>query len=144
MNQKIFLPVAIGTIILFLFLQSNLSVSGQQGDASQNETAKVNSNIGYVQTALQLLNQTKVEYTNGNYSAADDLVTTAYLNNFEYVEIPLMNKGAQDLKDNIEDMMRKDLRQMIKDHVPEHQVDMQIDKIDTKLVEAISILNETK
>ena len=68
----------------------------------------------------------------------------AYLNNFEYVEIPLINKGAQDLKKNIEDMMRKDLRQMIKDHVPEHQVDMQIDKIDTKLVEAISILNETK
>ena len=117
---------------------------GQQGNASQNETAKVSSNIGYVQTALQLLNQTKVEYTNGNYSAADDLVTTAYLNNFEYVEIPLMNKGAQDLKENIEDMMRKDLRQMIKNHLPEHQVDMQIDKIDTKLVEAISILNERK
>ena len=68
MNQKIFLPVAIGAIILFLILQSNLSVFGQQGNASQNETAKVSSNIGYVQTALQLLNQTKVEYTNGNYS----------------------------------------------------------------------------
>jgi hypothetical protein len=41
-------------------------------------------------------------------------------------------------------VITEDLRQMIKDHVPEHQVDMQIDKIDTKLVEAISILNETK
>jgi hypothetical protein len=30
MNQKIFLPVAIGTIILFLILQSNISVFGQQ------------------------------------------------------------------------------------------------------------------
>ena len=55
-----------------------------------------------------------------------------------------MNKGAQDLKENIEDMMRKDLRQIIKNHLPEHQVDMQIDKIDPKLVEAISILNERK
>ena len=68
MNQKLFLPVAIGAIILLLILQSNLSVFGQQRNANQNETAKVSSNIGYVQTALQLLNQTKVEYTNGNYS----------------------------------------------------------------------------
>ena len=55
-----------------------------------------------------------------------------------------MSKGAHDLKENIENIMRKDLRQMIKDYVPEHKVGMQIDKIDTKLVEAISILNGTK
>ena len=37
MNQKIFLPVAIGTIIISSVLQSNLSVFRQYGNVSQKE-----------------------------------------------------------------------------------------------------------
>ena len=72
MNQKIFLPVAIGTIIISSVLQSNLSVFRQYGNVSQKERATVDPNITCVQRALQLLNQTKREYVKSNYSAADD------------------------------------------------------------------------
>ena len=44
----------------------------------------------------------------------------------------------------LEGMMRKDLREMIKDEVPYAKLLSHINATDTKLDEAISILNNTK
>ncbi len=44
----------------------------------------------------------------------------------------------------LEGMMRKDLREMIKDEVPYEKLLSHINATDTKLDEAISILNNTK
>jgi hypothetical protein len=47
------------------------------------------------------------------------------------------------LKEEIEDMMRIDLRKMIKDKVPFEELDSQVNTTDSKLVKAIQILNDT-
>ncbi|MGB8449737.1 MAG: hypothetical protein WCE25_08475, partial [Nitrososphaeraceae archaeon] len=67
-----------------------------------------------------------------------------YLDNFEYVEAPLEKKGGSEIMKQLEGMMRKDLREMIKDEVPYAKLLSHISATDTKLDEAISILNNTK
>jgi hypothetical protein len=138
MSQKIFLPIAISSMIVFSVLQATPVVSGQ------NQTRNEDPVIKYAQTARELLNHTLAEYKKGNITGADELATSAYLDNFEYVEFPLIKKKSADLKEEIEKMMREDLRNMIKDKVPFEELNSHVNATDLKLVEAIQILNGTK
>ena len=84
MNQKMFIAVAIGTMIIFSILQSLQIVRGHSDDQLQSITATVDPTIlTYAQTARQLLNQTMIEYNVGNSSGAEDLATKAYLENLK-------------------------------------------------------------
>ena len=138
MSQKIFLPIAISSMIVFSVLQATPVVSGQ------NQTRSEDPVIKYAQTARELLNHTIAEYKKGNITGADELATSAYLDNFEYVEFPLIKKKSADLKEEIEKMMREDLRNMIKDKVPFEELNSHVNATDLRLVEAIQILNGTK
>jgi hypothetical protein len=138
MSQKIFLPIAISSVIVFSVLQATPVVSGQ------NQTRSEDPVIKYAQTARELLNHTLAEYKKGNITGADELATSAYLDNFEYVEFPLIKKKSADLKEEIEKMMREDLRNMIKGKVPFEELNSHVNATDLKLVEAIQILNGTK
>ena len=138
MSQKIFLPIAISSMIVFSVLQATPVVSGQ------NQTRSEDPVIKYAQTARELLNHTLAEYKKGNITGADELATRAYLDNFEYVEFPLIKKKSADLKEEIEKMMREDLRNMIKEKVPFEELNSHVNATDLKLVEAIQILNGTK
>jgi Fe-S oxidoreductase len=139
MGEKIFLPIVIFLMILFSVLQAAPVVSGQNQTRSGSEDPV----IKYAQTARELLNHTLAEYKKGNITGADELATRAYLDNFEYVESPLIKKKSADLKEEIEDMMRIDLRKMIKDKVPFEELNSQVNTTDSKLVKAIQILNDT-
>ncbi|HEX9318017.1 MAG TPA: hypothetical protein VF884_03695 [Nitrososphaeraceae archaeon] len=138
MSQKIFLPIAISSMIVFSVLQATPVESGQ------NQTRSEDPVIKYAQTARELLNHTLAEYKKGNITGADELATRAYLDNFEYVEFPLIKKKSADLKEEIEKMMREDLRNMIKEKVPFEELNSHVNATDLKLVEAIQILNGTK
>jgi hypothetical protein len=131
-----------GIITVLSIMYTNPVVFGQSQDISTTRTS--DRSITYAQTASKLLNQTQMEYTRGNSTGAEELAIRAYLDNFEYVEAPLDQKGQHILKENIENMMRNDLRTMIKDKAPAPQVSELIKKIDSNLVEAITILNGTK
>ena len=85
-----------------------------------------------------------MEYSTGNSTGAEKLATKAYLENFEQVESPLEEKGAGELKEQIEDMMREDLRGLIKNNASTEEVKTHINATEAKLVEGISILNNTK
>ena len=111
---------------------------------STNNTKNIYPSIVYAETARNLLNQVSTEYKKGNFSGAEELATRAYLDNFEYVEAPLEKKGGSEIMKQLEGMMRKDLREMIKDEVPYAKLLSHINAIDTKLDEAILILNNTK
>ena len=111
---------------------------------STNNTKNIDPSIVYAETARNLLNQVSTEYKKGNFSGAEELATRAYLDNFEYVEAPLEKKGGSEIMKQLEGMMRKDLREMIKDEVPYAKLLSHINATDTKLDEAISILNNTK
>jgi hypothetical protein len=74
----------------------------------------MNQAITYAQTARQLLNQTIVEFSRGNSTGAEELATEAYLDNSEYVEAALEEEGAGNLKEQLEDMMHEELRDMVR------------------------------
>jgi hypothetical protein len=138
MNHEVLFRLVIGSMFL-----STLAL-GQSQVKGQNETeATLDSAITYAQTARQLLNQTMVEYSTNNATGAEELATRAYLDNFEYVEPALEQKGAADLKEQIEDMMREEIRDMIKTSTSADELHTLINATDAKLVEAISILNGT-
>lgn len=96
----------------------------------------------YIENARELLKQASSEYQAGNYERADELVKEAYLDNFEYVEVPLEKNGAGELKEDIEESMRLDLRDMIKNRASQDDIDAKILEIDDKLSDAYAKVPE--
>ena len=132
--------IVIGFYLSFGTFANNSALAQE----STNNIKNIDPSIVYVETARNLLNQVSAEYKKGNFSGAEELATSAYLDNFEYVEAPLEKKGGSEIMKQLEGMMRKDLREMIKDEVPYEKLLSHINATDTKLDEAISILNNTK
>jgi hypothetical protein len=81
------------------------------------------------------LNQTVNAYKQQNYADAEALVTTAYLDNFEFIEAPLAEKDEV-LMENTETMLREQLRQLIQNQVPAEQLQQHVDKINSNLDKA--------
>jgi hypothetical protein len=100
------------------------------------------TSVEYIENARALLKQASTEYKNGNYVKADELVSNAYLDNFEYVEADLNNNGHSQMVTEMEKLIVDDLRGMIKDRVPQAQLDSEISLIDSKLSQAIAVVPE--
>ena len=143
MKIKLMMSVSlvIGFYLSFGTFPNNSTALAQD---STNNTKNIEPSIVYTETARNLLNQVSAEYKKGNFSGAEELATRAYLDNFEYVEGALEKKGGSEIMKQLEGMMRKDLREMIKDEVPYEKLLSHINATDAKLDEAISILNNTK
>ena len=101
---------------------------------------KSNKFVDYLENARCLLNQSSFEYKNSNYTGAEELATTAYLDNFEHVEEELEKKSSHAFMEDIEHKMREELRDLIKDKVQQSELDVHINATDAKLVEAINLL----
>jgi hypothetical protein len=101
---------------------------------------KSNKFVDYLENARGLLNQSSFEYRNSNYTGAEELATTAYLDNFEHVEEELEKKSSHAFMEDIEHKMREELRDLIKDKVQQSDLDVHINATDAKLVEAINLL----
>ena len=84
--------------------------------------------VQYIDQIEILLNKAKQEYRNGNSQNAFDLVSEAYLDNYEFVEGPL-GEVDPELMEKIEIDMREDLRKMIQSNSSVSEVDAQIDMI---------------
>lgn len=114
------------------------------GFGQENKTAQGDEEsskfVNYLENARNLLNQTSVEYKNGNLTGAEELADTAYLDNFEFVEDVLEEKGSHSFMEDLEHMMREDLRELIKDKADQSDLDMHINATDAKLVEAIDLV----
>jgi len=89
--------------------------------------------LDYVENIEGLLADVKTEYQNGNTDIALSLATKAYLDNFEYLEGPLKETGNVELVSEIEEMLREELRTMIKDNAPSSEVNHQVDAILEKM-----------
>jgi hypothetical protein len=143
--MKIKLMMSVSIVIgFYLSFGMFANHSNALAQDSTNNTKNIDPSIVYTETARNLLNQVSTEYKKGNFSGAEELATRAYLDNFEYVEAPLEKNGGSEIMKQLEDMMRKDLREMIKDEVPYEKLLSHINATDMKLDEAISILNNTK
>ena len=112
---------------------------GQENKTAQGDEGS-NKFVNYLENARNLLNQTSVEYKNGNLTGAEELADTAYLDNFEFVEDVLEEKGSHSFMEDLEHMMREDLRELIKDKADQSDLDMHINATDAKLIEAIDLV----
>jgi hypothetical protein len=103
------------------------------GQADGTESGKLISEI------RSLLNQTVEAYRQQNYAEAEALATTAYLDNFEFIEAPLAEKDEA-LMENTEVMLREQLRQLIQNKVSLEELQQHIDKINSDLDKAEELL----
>lgn len=92
-----------------------------------------NELLDYVENIRYLLEQTKIEYGNGNNDIALSLATRAYLDNYEYLEGPLIDLGQEELMKEVEIMLREELREMIKNEEPASQINNQVEEILDKM-----------
>lgn len=104
-------------------------------DAAIGQNSDEIDYLTYIENIRNLLNQVKTTYAQGDKDSALGLATTAYLDNFEFLESPLKDAGQRELVDEVETLMRIELRDMITNDVPASEVNQQIDvileKIDT-------------
>ena len=135
--------IVIAAILVPVSISELKNGSGQENETifTENESNKY---IDYLQNARNLLNQTSAEYKNSNYTGAEELAIAAYLDNFEYVESELEKEGSHSLMQNIEHMMREELRDLIKNKANLAELDMHINATDAKLLEAINLLKGSK
>ena len=89
----------------------------------------------YVDNIQDLLMQTKQAYENNDSDSALSFATKAYLDNFEFLEGPLKESGNDEIVQEIETMLREELRTMIKNGVPSDEVNQQVDAILEKMDE---------
>lgn len=123
---------------------SDLRFAFGQGIETAQGDEESNKFVNYLENARNLLNQTSIEYKDGNFTGAEELANTAYLDNFEHVEAELEEKGSHSFMEDLEHMMREDLRDLIQDKADQSELDMHINATDAKLVEAIDLLKGTE
>jgi hypothetical protein len=85
------------------------------------------------------LTQLIAAYESQDYQGAESIATEAYLDNYEYIEIPLAQRDQQ-LMEQTEIMLREELRQMITDRVPIEQIEQHVTMINANLDRAAELL----
>ena len=92
----------------------------------QAHTGEAGSNLtGYFDTINRLLLSAQAAYSNGNSDLAFELVSQAYLDNYEFLEAPIGEVNPSLMK-TIEDNMREELRNMIQSGVSYTEIKTQI------------------
>ena len=108
----------------------NLQLSAGEGGANLG---------GYFDTIDRLLITAQAAYANGDSDLAFELVSEAYLDNYEFLEAPIAEIDT-DLMHKIEDNMREELRNMIKSGSSHNLIEAQILMINNDLATANSLL----
>jgi hypothetical protein len=124
---------SVGSIIHEISEITGINEESLGGQETGSESGEIISEI------RSLLNQTIDAYRQQNYEEAEALATTAYLDNFEFIEAPLTEKDEA-LMQNTEVLLREELRQLIQDHVPIEELQLHIDKINGNLNNAEGLL----
>ena len=113
---------------------NNMMGSGMMGGNMMmgQPITKNNDVLATINNIEDLLDQVSSKYNDGNQEEAFSLATTAYLENYEYVESTIASKDLK-LMQKIELMMRVDLRNLIQNGESAEKVDVKIDAIKTEL-----------
>ncbi len=107
----------------------------------ENSSTTTTKSLGYIENIRKILTKLSEAYRAGNYAEADRLAVDAYLNNFEFVEGDLEKSGNRALMLEIEQLMRIELREMIKGKASVGEIDAHIAKINSKLDQAVNALS---
>ena len=106
-------------------------------ESSRSETATVTpaQAIQEIATVKASLRAAEAAYAAGAADRAEELVSTAYLEHFELVEVPLEEKNHE-LNEELEELIREELRQAISTGAAVAQVRRLVDEAETGLQEA--------
>ena len=108
------------------------SITGDGGQTHQD----------YIDTIRMLLTEARANYLAGDTDLALSQVTKAYLDNYEFLEAPLIEVGERDFMVEVEISMRQELRTFIKDGAPASQVVGLIDHILEDINKVESLLSQ--
>ena len=111
-------------------------------NVTSSGTGEPETPLEFISVIRGLLNQTFIEYTNQNYTGAEELATTAYLDNYEYVEGRLAEIDRP-LMETTEIQMREELRKMILDRVSVEELQDHIDEINANLDKSVELLSNS-
>lgn len=129
-------------IMLFLaFLVIISSVTSANAEQEEFDEAYVEYIMGFIENIEKLLNETKEEYALGNKESAMKLATEAYLDNYEFIETELAQYN-EELIEEVEWMMREELRGMIRDGAPVSDVENKVDEILIRINDISTIVPE--
>jgi hypothetical protein len=109
-------------------INSNLSPEGANNTTTSHD---------YINNIRGLLNQVITAYENNDTSKAKELATTAYLDNFEFIERPI----GEELSERGETLLREKLSQQINANAPIEEIKQNIADINMVLDESESVLN---
>ena len=112
---------------------SESQLIGEEGGAEELDHIIIINNI------KSLLTQLIAAYESQDYHGAESIATEAYLDNYEYIEIPLAQRDQQ-LMEQTEVMLREELRLMITDRVPIEQIEQHVTMINANLDRAAELL----
>jgi len=124
-------PVEIDSIIQNI--NNNIIVEGT------NTTNTTKSSQDYISTIRGLLDQVITAYESNDIVKSKELTTTAYLDNFEFIETPI----GEELSDRGEALLREKLREQIDTSVPLEEIKQNIADINKVLDEAETVLNSS-
>lgn len=96
----------------------------------------------YFENIERLLDEVKETYAEGMTDKALSLATKAYLDNYEFLEAPIAEHDDE-LMEEIEIMMREELRNMIKEGAMSDNINSHIDATLVKLEEAEALVLST-
>ncbi|MCA9820789.1 MAG: hypothetical protein KC440_08740 [Nitrosarchaeum sp.] len=132
MHRFVILSFLVATCIFSITLPDVFATT-DQNEINPALSQEESDSLVYIENIHNLLNQVKTKYAQGDKEAALTLATSAYLDNFEFLELPLKEAGQRELVDEMEDLMRIELRDMITNDAPISAVNQHVDIILEKI-----------
>ena len=131
--KNIFIHISsVGFMLVFLLSSSNIN--------AQEEKEESNPLI-FLTNINNLLQKSMTELKAENYTGASDLVDTAYIDNYEYIEDPLKELD-KDLMEETEIMIREDLAGAIEDKKSIDEITVLYNNIKTNLAMAEKLFKQ--
>ena len=118
---------------------TNLSSSSMPATTNANNTKTNSANnisLAYISKIRSLLDQVVSTYTANDTAKAKELATTAYLDNFEYIEKPI----GKELADTGEQLLRVQLREQISSNAPLSEIKQTISEANMVLDKGEALL----
>ena len=130
-QNKIFIAIVIAATSLVTvntispaFAQANDTTSGEKSSSE------------YISNIRSLLNQVITSYSANDAAKAGELATTAYLDNFEFIEAPI----GKELSEQGEALLREKLRTQIESNASVEEIKQTISEINIVLDKAETLL----
>ena len=131
-GNKAFIAVVVVAAISLVICNTIPPSFAQATNTASNEK----SSQDYISNIRSLLDQVIASYSANDATKAEELATTAYLDNFEHIEEPI----GKDLSEQGESLLREKLRAQIGSNASVEEIKQTISEINTVLDKAENLL----